>query len=430
MKRMIAVLLLCCLLAALSACGTDEIYIHDTSNTPGPAATAQAPSPAETEEPVMFADDSGMPVILSVKKYTGAYTAPDGSDRVILSYGYDDVDVYLEANQAAAEQINAYLDTQDDIYYSGTGNGDGVNAYLELATDNYALSQDYSTGLNLEFSCMRSAYVDRADEGVIAIRYRINSYTGGAHGLYTDRVYVFETANGRLLSVDDLSADREALEQLLLDEMNNKLHNDVRYKPILEYMTAFRPEQELEEQLRALIRDGSWSLDSVGLTVFSDIYELGSYADGIVRFTVPYAELEGVLPEGWMPPEAKESGSLRIIGLNEKGANSVRLLDKVTVSDTGAEFRVYAEGTVYDVSIDSVTYISDDVGFYQTETHWYGSFLSNAGIQVQTEIPDGMPDLMIRYTDGEGLVHSLLITQSGEDGSILLLEEAKVEAVG
>ena len=49
------------------------------------------------------------------------------------------------------------------------------------------------------------------------------------------------------------------------------------------------------------------------------------------------------------------------------GASGVTLIDKVTISKKGSEFRVYAQGTVYDVTIDSVTYINDDVGFYQTD---------------------------------------------------------------
>ena len=77
-----------------------------------------------------------------------------------------------------------------------------------------------------------------------------------------------------------------------------------------------------------------------------------------------------------------------------------------------------------------MTYINDDQGFYQTDTHWYCSYLSNLGVQVQTMIPEGMPDLMIRCRDGNGTAHSFLITQSGDDGSVLLLEEDNVVAVG
>ena len=41
-----------------------------------------------------------------------------------------------------------------------------------------------------------------------------------------------------------------------------------------------------------------------------------------------------------------------------------------------------------------------------------------------------MPDLMIRCRDESGTEHSFLLTESGEDGSVLLLEEDNVAAVG
>lgn len=429
MKKTIAIVMICCLLAALSACGTGELYIHNAPETPAPVPTVE-PAPVVIEPDPQVTELLGAPVILNINNITETYPAPDGSERVILTYGYDEVKVYLESAPLAADAINQVLATQDEIYYSGSGNGDGVNAFLELATDNFGLSQDHGTGLNPEFSCMRSAIVDRADSRVIALRYRTSSYTGGAHGLYTDRVSVFDTASGRLLGFDDLSADRNALEALLLKTMDDQLHNDVRYLPILDYMTTFNPDLELDDMLKSLFREGSWTLDGEGLTVFSDVYELGSYADGIVRFTVPYEELNGVLDEAWMPFDKPADGSLQIKDLDDRDGRAIRLLDKVTITKNGSEFRVYAEGTVYDVSIDSVTYISDDIGFYQTETHWYCSYLSNVGVQVQTKIPDGMPDLMVAYRDSSGERRSFLITESGDDGSVLLLEEEHVTAVG
>lgn len=429
MKKTSAIILAVCLLAALAACGSGDIYIHDTPATQAPVPEVEStPVP---EEPVSFvSEELGVPVILNIQNITETYPAPDGTDRVILTFGFDDVNVYLQSNPEAAEAINQVLATEDELYYSGTGNGDGLNAILEMATDNFALVQDHDAGLNMEFSSMRSAYVDRADSRVIALRYRVNSYTGGAHGVYMDRAYIFDTESGRALSFDDLSDDRAALEQLLLEKMYDTLHNDVRYKPIFDYMTAFKSDEDLDDELKALFREGSWTLNADGLVVFSDIYEIGSYADGIVRFTVPYEELDGVLNESLLPMERPEGGELHIMGIDGEGAYNVHLLDKVRISNRGQEFRVFADGTVYDVSIISVTYISDDVGFYQTETHWYCSYLSNLGVQVQTVIPEGMPDLMIRCRDESGSLHSYLFTQSAEDGSVVLLEEDNVVAVG
>lgn len=429
MKKMIALLLTLCMAAALSACGSGETNAHVMPETPEPVAESEpAPTPFVPDPQIL--GELGSPVVLNIRNITETYPAPDDPERVILTYGFDDVDVYLESNTAAAEAINQALAMQDELYYSGSGNGDGINAVLELAMDNYALIQDHDAGLNMDFSCMRSAYVDRADSRVIALRYRVNSYTGGAHGIYADRAYVFDTSSGRALRFDDLANDRGALEKLLLEKIYDTLHNDVRYKPIFDYMTAFKSDEDLDEELTALFREGSWTLTEDGLTVFSDIYEIGSYADGIVRFTVSYDDLSGLLKDEWLPLDRNYDGELKIMELDGNGGKEVHLLDKVSIAQNGSEFRVYAEGTVYDVSITSVTYINDDKGFYQTDTHWFCSYLSNLGVQVQTVIPEGMPDLMISFRDRNGTAHSFLITQSGEDGSVLLLEEDNVVAVG
>lgn len=428
MNKKLTVFLALLLALSLCACGSSGIYIHDAPEATAPAPT-EAPA-AETAAPsVDVKAILGSPVVLSVSMKTDSYGAPDGSGKTILRYGYDTARVYLADNPKAAEAINQFLARQDEIYYSGTGTGDGVNAILEQATDNYSYALNTGAGVNIEFSCFRAVYVERGDSRVLSLRYRVNSYTGGAHGLYSDRSYVFDTATGRLLTLDDLSADRPALEKALLDMMTDTVQNDVRYQPLIGYVEQFT-ELTMEDALKALIREGSWILGEKGLTVFSDINEIGSYADGVVRFTLPYEELDGLLLEQWMPMERPVDGSLSIVPLDKLENGTLNLFDKVTVSGDGQEFCVFAEGAVYDVSVDSVTYISDEVGFYQTETHWYGSYLSDNGIQIQTMIPEGMPNVMIRYLDAAGQSHSFLVTQSGEDGSVLLLEEEMVEAVG
>ena len=50
-------------------------------------------------------------------------------------------------------------------------------------------------------------------------------------------------------------------------------------------------------------------------------------------------------------------------------------------------------------------------------------------LQLDTVIPDGMPDLMVSYSDENGESHRLLLTQSGEDGSYILTGD-NIEAVG
>ena len=429
MKKTLALCLALAALLSLAACGTGEIYLHDPAVTAQPAVTAR---PVEPEPPYVMdaAETLGLPVILNIRTVLENYEAPDESGRIILSYGYNDVDVYLEGRTAAAEAINQVLDLQDELFYTGTETGNGINVMLEQALDNFALTQHTGVSTNLEFSCMRSAIVDRGDSRVLSLRYRINSYTGGAHGSYQDRAFVFDTATGEHLTLDTLFTDRAAFEQAMLNRMQELIETDVRYRGIQEYMLNFRPGDDQTEALRALLREGSWLLSDEGFTVFSDIGELGGYASGIYRFTLRYDELEGLLREEYLPVERPESGELMILELDDANAASVHLIDKVTVSDTGAEFRIFAQGTLYGITIESVSYVSDDVGFYQTDSHWYCSYLSNAGVQVQTDIPDGMPNLMLRYFDAAGTQYRYLVTQSGEDGSIILLPAEHVTAVG
>ena len=80
--------------------------------------------------------------------------------------------------------------------------------------------------------------------------------------------------------------------------------------------------------LRALIREGSWLLDEKGLVIFSDLYEIGSFADGVVRFAVSYEELDGLLREDWFPVAHDQQGNLNIEVLKAGENAKKQLLDK------------------------------------------------------------------------------------------------------
>ena len=45
-------------------------------------------------------------------------------------------------------------------------------------------------------------------------------------------------------------------------------------------------------------------------------------------------------------------------------------------------------------------------------------------LRIYTDIPDAMPNLRFRYTDGRGNPQCWYITQSGRDGSLMLLGES------
>lgn len=427
MKKILALLLGCCLLFALCACEGNGFVETPDAET---GALVVTETPATTAAPTVDVKETlGAPILVSVVSHNMEYEAPDGSGRVILSFGYDEAKVYMENDPEAAEHINHTLAVQDELFYSGSGEGDGLNGMLERAIDNFGYVMNEGNNKSVEFSSVRSVRVARGDSRIVCLCYRVNSYTGGAHGTYSDRSLVFDAQSGALLTLDSISTDRTALEQTMLEHMLETVNSDVRYQPILGYLEQFS-EKNLSDALRAIIREGRWELNEEGLTVFSDIGELGSYADGVIRFTLPYESLQDLVDERFFPVERLENGELRVLPLSGATDPGLPLVDKITLDADGQELCLAVSGTVYGLAVDSVSYFSDEIGFYQTSTHWYGSYLSNSGLQIKTELPDGMPDLMIRYTDAEGGAHRYLLTQSGEDGSLILMDAESIAAVG
>lgn len=432
MKKLLALLLALIMLVSLGACtalkeveGAPEQDRTDAPASEQPSDTVPVEQQAEMDTEV---EALGCQVIASIFKNNESFAAPDGSDQTILTFSYDTVVVHVEGNDDASERINGSLAVLEETFYSGTGMGDGVSGMLEQATDNYTVASETGDDRPLEFSSSRSAFVTRADSHALSLVYETQVYTGGAHGTYHERAYVFDPATGERLTFSALCDSAETTEAMKA-YMLEKMLEQAKAEDSGVDLSIFQEEGSLEGALRSLIREASWYLDENGLIVFSDIYEIGSYAAGIIRFRFSYDELSEYLKDKWLPTEREGDGSLSVAYVSDVPAGSVTILDRVEVNAEGTELCLSVSGTVYDVTVASVRYVSDDVGFYETAQHWFCSYMHDCAVQLATVLPDGMPDVMIRYTSADGAWHNLLVTQSGEDGSLILSDDSIV-AVG
>ena len=435
MKKIMALILVIALAATLCAC--DELEkLQQVELPPLPTAepsqeteTAPEASPEveETPEPTPAPQELGSRVIVSIKNNTEIHNAPDNEAQRILTFSYDIPQVHIEGNDAASAAINDHIALLNELYYTGTGAGDGVNALLEMALDNYSYAVDTGAQIATELSSDRTVSVLRADNSLVSFVFSTVTYTGGAHGNSLERGYVYDTQTGELLTLEKLSGDAEAFTQFVLEYITDLAANGEEYQNCSFPQSA----EELSAALAPIVREGSWYFDKNGLVVFSDVYELGSYAEGSIRFTIPYDALAEQIDAKWLPVERQgEEGGFAVSLQSEVAPGSVELLDKVTVAEGGEELCLKAEGTVYDISINSVEYADYSHKFFETASHWYCSYMSDCAIQLVTLIPEGMPDLMISYTTADGLRHHSLISQSGIDGSISLTDAETVEAVG
>ena len=429
MKKIVALLLVLALAATMCAC--DELEKLQQVELPPLPTVEPSPEPETTPEPAEESPEPspeplelGNRVIVSIKNNTEIHNAPDNEAQRILTFSYDTPQVHIEGNDAAAAAINDHIAVLDELYYSGTGNGDGINAMLEMALDNYSYAVDTGAELGLEYSSDRTVSVPRADNAVVSLILSTNTYTGGVHGNYFDRGYVYDARTGELLTLEKLTSDADAFSAFAASYLVELAKNDETY-------ASLDLIEDLPSAMAALLREGSWYFDDNGLVVFSDVYELASYAEGIIRFTIPYGALEDYIDAKWLPTQRQSGdGSFEVSLLSDVPSGSVEIIDRVTADSEGLELCLKAVGTVYDVSISSVEYADYSHKFFETASHWACSYMSDCAIQLVTLIPEGMPNLMISYTTADGVHHHSLISQSGVDGSISLTDAESVEAIG
>lgn len=438
MKKRILVLL--CLLLCVSLCACDRLdRLKEVELPPLPTVTIRPESASDSPEPTeaqpeelataapLPAEDSAdmtLPVIVSFQKTELVETDPAAHEQKILTFSYVTPRVTIPGRDEVSAKINEYIGMLDETYYTGNDYGDGpssgYNGMLEMAEDNFTYAYESGTDLLLEFESIRDAEVLRADGRVLTLSFGTFTYSGGAHGLYVKRAYVFDTRSGELLSFDQLSADSSALRTYLVQRMVEMAKTDPELAAAID---GFVDEASRETSFAALLRDGSWYLDERGLVVFSDLYEISAYAAGMQSFVFPYEELGGLVDTKFFPDLRTSRGAFSIHALDSVQDGSFPILDMLTLDEGMTQLCLQSGERAYDVMLQR-TYYNENVGSFDlSDPLWYCSCMENSGLQLTTDIPDSFPNLALSYRGENGEMHRCLISQSGEDGRPLLLEE-------
>lgn len=436
MKKLFAILLSVSLVLAL--CGCDKLEkLEEIELPPLPTQTA-APTPEVKPEPsaepeeskeTVYNDPECQIIVNTINTSIEELDPAEGKE-LILTYSYDTPLVHIESRNDVSAKINEYIALLDETHYTGNDHGLGIgtggfNMMLEQAQDNYGYVKNSGVqGVSLEFIASRTAGIERADGNVLTITYDDYYYTGGMHGIYYTRGYCFDTQTGEKLSLETLSDDPEGLKDFIVETMLTMTEESEEISQRIDEMIV--PVEGRRDAFSALLRDGSWYLDGTGLCIFSDVYELGSYAAGEIVFHIPYEQLEGKIIDKYIPAARSGEAALGISYLSDVKNGSVEIIDRVVADENGEELCISVKGTAYDVKLSAVDYTDQ---FFETAQLWYASYMSDSALQVLTVVPEGMPNLMISYNDAQGENHRMLISQSGEDGSLLLVDDS-IEAVG
>ena len=437
MKKFISLfLILCCAVSLFGCDALEKIGEVELPPVPTPAAMEESAEPASEAE--VRTETEHQHIIINFDKTEQQAYDPQQGSQLILSFSYETPYVHIPANTNAEENINEYIAMLNESFYTGDTYGvvydsecaPGYINMLTMAEDNYnyiinsALNLD-SGWANFELANHRSVNLPRCDDRVLSLRYYDYINLGGVHGGYAYRGYNFNTASGELLTLESLSDDSESLKAFLKSYLLEQVNESAQLQERMMGVLDVEGMPTKEEALSALVREGSWYMDDNGMIIVSDLYELGPYAAGIFEFNIPYSELAAYIKPEYIPDAVTESGSFSLATADAGAEISKEIIDMLRIDEDGQSIYLAAEGTVRNVRLARVDYTDR---FYETETLWQCSIMCDCALQLVTNVPEGMPELKISYSDAGG-EHVFYLSQSGLDGSFILVDDS-IEAVG
>ncbi|MCC8129356.1 MAG: DUF3298 and DUF4163 domain-containing protein [Clostridiales bacterium] len=311
--RGLALLLCLCLLFALAGCGGTATETEDTqtdmtesaavssdtaedaqavandaaSAAANAAAEAEAPEDTVGAETVGDADGVTATVVptVSIAVTDGSYSYEDGTE--LLTVTMVSISVSVEGKPEVEESINA--DLQALLSQTGTANSElkaqvdaDYEASVEEGWDWYA----YESQLTAE--------VVRCDSQVLSIRFSGYSYSGGAHGYSFSCGRSYDVQSGSRLSLAFLSASGADFPTYALERVAELCGTEAYSELVFDMDTV-------QESLSDVVSDEQFLLTTEGVVFLADPYVIGPYASGIIEFTLPYDELEGVVKADYLP---------------------------------------------------------------------------------------------------------------------------------
>lgn len=206
----------------------------------------------------------------------------DGS-QWLLHVAYDTAAVDAEGYEAAAEEIRQWMAKKE--------------ASLQEIADEYAgwaeEDESYTDTDYYRYSIFREIEASRMDRHVISLIELHGDYTGGAHGNYGFTGYTFDAQSGTILDISDILKDTEGFKKTSVDYITKYLKEEYQDELFSEY-------EGTVEEIWTRDEGPDWYLDAAGITFIFNPYEIGPFAMGEVRVTLPYEEFSPFIKEEYM----------------------------------------------------------------------------------------------------------------------------------
>lgn len=410
MRKWAAFFLLACLLIP-AACAQREsaqtgVPLQKTlaqTNLQTQAETRQT-QPAGTE--AESAPAPGSRVSVSIRQTTQQQR--DGDGTVLLTSELAEPAVQIAGNPGAAEAVNEVLTEQGKTYLANTEQN------LEWAEEAYQSQLASGGGDWSAFAMERYYEAGRVDEAVVSLVCLDCDSTGGAHPNSAASGISFDAVTGARLTLKDLSADERALYAAVAAEVKAQAGG----------MSGLY--ENAEQAAETLLDENDWYLTDEGMTVLCNEYIMAPHAAGVLRFSIPYGKLDGLLKPEFLPRQTAAADGELSAGLASRTELSGLQTEELTLDADGVQVALTADGTVRNLRICQAVWDADGSRCTSGRLRYACNELGpDDALLLKTVIPESLPDLMVTYLGDGGAARSFCLSKSGKDGSIVLLDAAQ-----
>lgn len=299
-------------------------------------------------------------------------------------------------DERAAERINSSL----------------AELYVRFGADaeyTQRVAEDQTDGEQIALSYYCAPSVTRCDTRVLSAVFDVSQDIGGIHADSTRTSRSYNADNGSLLTLADIAKNEEQLKTFIKNYVIGLAAGDDYKEGGVSILF-----DDFESTINDLVDAGAnWYFSDGGLVFYANPYDIAPYSRGVLLFEIPYSALEEFIDEGFMPAEYEgENGMLLADDGDKLDRSSLNILGTVTVDEDGQSVVLSAEETVYNVKI-----------YTSGRMLWQRNYLTTGeGVEVKSFIPDAQPSIAVSYelADGTEIVRGIF--QSGNDGSILLVD--------
>lgn len=299
-------------------------------------------------------------------------------------------------DERAAERINSSL----------------AELYVRFGADaeyTQRVAEDQTDGEQIALSYYCAPSVTRCDTRVLSAVFDVSQDIGGIHADSTRTSRSYNADDGSLLTIADIAKNEEQLKTFIKNYVIGLAAGDDYKEGGVSILF-----DDFESTISDLVDAGAnWYFSDGGLVFYANPYDIAPYSRGVLTFEIPYSALAEFIDESFMPVEYEgENGMLLADDGDKLDRSSLNILGTVTVDEDGQSVVLSAEETVYNVKI-----------YTSGRMLWQRNYLTTGeGVEVKSFIPDAQPSIAVSYelADGTEIVRGIF--QSGDDGSILLVD--------